>query len=288
MGNLPVVEQTLMEQTLPESSKVTPADLRKAAWRHNMTLQWSWNYERMQALGFMWSILPILQRVSRTKEELIANMQRHMTFYNTNPAVGSPLIFGAACALEEQGQSEMADSIKVALMGPLAGIGDTIQAILFRPIVATIAASLALNGSWLGPLMMFLFGLVWFWFKFPQFNWGYKQGLNLVHHVAGGALEKVTEGATIMGLVVVGGFIPSIMAKVTTPLKFAQTVTVDGKPTEKVVELQPILDQILPYMIPLLIVGFAYWLLKGRRQSPIKALLWLTILAFALSYAGIL
>ena len=96
---------------LPEYGKVTQADLRKAAWRHNVTLQWSWNYERMQALGYMWSILPILQRISRTKDELIANMQRHMGFYNTNPAVGSPIIFGATCALEEQNQGEVGDSL---------------------------------------------------------------------------------------------------------------------------------------------------------------------------------
>ncbi|MFS8640893.1 MAG: PTS system mannose/fructose/sorbose family transporter subunit IID, partial [Symbiobacteriaceae bacterium] len=93
---------------------------------------------------------------------------------------------------------------------------------------------------------------------------------------------------TIMGLIVVGGFVPSIMAKVTTPIKFVRQVTVDGQLTEKVVELQPALDSILPYMIPLLIVAFAYWLLKARRQSPIKVLLWLTVLAFACSYLGIL
>ncbi|BAD40926.1 PTS system mannose/fructose/sorbose family transporter subunit IID [Symbiobacterium thermophilum] len=280
--------QVDQSQVLPEYGPVTPADLRKAAWRHNLTLQWSWNYERMQALGFMWSILPILQRVSRTKEELIANMQRHLVFYNTNPAVGSPIIFGAACALEEKGQGEVADSLKVALMGPFAGIGDTIQAILLRPIVAVLAASLAMEGSWAGPLIMFIFGLCWFGLKFPQVTWGYKQGVSLVTTVAGGALEKVTEGATIMGLIVVGGFVPSIMAKVTTPIKFVRQVTVDGQLTEKVVELQPALDSILPYMIPLLIVGFAYWLLKARRQSPIKVLLWLTVLAFACSYLGIL
>ncbi|MEW8978705.1 MAG: PTS system mannose/fructose/sorbose family transporter subunit IID [Symbiobacterium sp.] len=281
-------EQVEKSEILPEYGPVTKADLRKAAWRHNLTLQWSWNYERMQALGYMWSILPILQRVSKTKEELIANMQRHMVFYNTNPAVGSPIIFGATCALEEKGQGEVGDSLKVALMGPFAGIGDTIQAILLRPMVAVLAASLAMEGSMAGPLIMFIFGLCWFALKFPQFYWGYNQGVNLVTTVAGGALDKITEGATIMGLIVVGGFVPSIMAKVTTPIKFVKQVTVEGEMAEKVIELQPALDAILPYMIPLLIVAFAYWLLKGRKQSPIKVLLWLTVLAFVCSYLGIL
>lgn len=278
----------MVEQTLPEYGPVTRDDLNRANWRHNLTLQWSWNYERMQALGYLWSILPILQRTSKTKEELIAAMQRHLVFYNTNPAVGSPIIFGASCALEEKRQGEVGDSLKVALMGPLAGIGDTIMAILLRPIVAVIAASLALSGSWVGPLIMFLFGAFWFAQKFPQFWWGHRQGIGLVGQVAGGALEKVTEGATVMGLMVVGGFIPSIMSRLTTTVKYSQSVTIQGKASEKVVELQPVLDQLLPYMIPLLVVGFSYWLLKSRKQSPMMVLLWLSILGFALSYAGIM
>lgn len=277
-----------VEKVLPEYGKVTKADLVKAAWRHNVTLQWSWNYERMQALGYLWSVMPILQRSCKTQEELVEAMQRHLVFYNTNPAVGSPIIFGASCAMEEQHQGETGDSLKVALMGPLAGIGDTIMAILLRPIVAVLAASFALNGSWAGFIIMVLFGAFWFYQKFPQFWWGYKQGVGLVSHVAGGTLEKVTEGATIMGLMVVGGFVPSIMARLTSTVKFARTVTVDGKETQKVVELQPVLDQLLPYMIPLLVVGFAYWLLKNRKQSPMMVLLWLTLLAFGLSYAKIM
>jgi PTS system mannose-specific IID component len=273
------------EQTLPEYGPVTKADLRKAAWRHNVTLQWSWNYERMQALGYMWSVLPILQRVSKTKEELIANMQRHMGFYNTNPAVGSPVIFGAQCALEEQNQGEVGDSLKIALMGPFAGIGDTVQAILLRPIICVIASSLALSGNWAGFILMVAFGAFWFWQKFPEFWWGYNQGLGLVNQVAGGTLDKVTEGATIMGLTVVGGFVPSILAKLTTTITYAQTVNIDGKDTQKIVQLQPALDAILPYMLPLAVVGLSYWLLKNRKQSPIMVLLYLTILAFVLSYA---
>jgi mannose/fructose/N-acetylgalactosamine-specific phosphotransferase system component IID len=277
------------ERALPEYGPVTKADLTRAMWRHNITLQFSWNYERMQALGYLWSMLPVIQRVSKTKEDLIANMQRHLVFYNTNPAVGSPVIFGASCAMEEKQQGEVGDSLKVALMGPLAGIGDTIQAILLRPIIAVLAASLALSGSVAGPIIFVIFGLFWFLFKVPQFWWGYRQGIGLVGEVtAGGRLDRITEAATIMGLGVVGGFIPSIMAKLTTTVAFARSVTVDGKATEKVVQLQPTLDQILPYLIPVLVVGFAYWLLKNRKQSPLKVLLYLTVLAFALSYAHIM
>src|SRR5450755_445599 len=120
--------------------------IRRAMWRHLITLQWSWNYERMQALGYVYSMLPVINAVYKDKAERIAAMKRHLVFYNTNPQVGSPPIFGATVALEAQRQGEAVDSIKVGLMGPLAGIGDTIQGILYRPIVAVFAASLALGG----------------------------------------------------------------------------------------------------------------------------------------------
>lgn len=271
-----------------EESRVTPADLRRAMWRHFITLQWSWNYERMQALGWLWSMLPILQKVYPERERLIEAMKRHISFYNTNPQIGSPPIFGAAVALEEKGAGEAADSVKVGLMGPLAGIGDTIQAILYRPIVAVFAATLALNGSAVGPFLMILSGLLFTALMFPLFWAGYRQGTGIVAEVAGGRLQRLTEGATILGLTVIGGFVPSIMSGVTTPLKLVQHATVQGKAVEKTVELQQILDQLLPYMLPVAITALAYWMLRGLKLSPVMVLLILTVLAFVASALGIL
>ncbi len=150
-----------------EKVKIDKKTLKKSLFRDMFTLQWSWNYERMQALGFLWAILPVLQKVYKG-DELKAAMQRHLTFYNTNP-VASPLILGATIALEEDRAGKAASSIKVGLMGPLAGIGDTIQAVLFRPIIAVIAASLAMSGSALGPLLIFLAGILWMSVKVPLF-----------------------------------------------------------------------------------------------------------------------
>jgi PTS system mannose-specific IID component len=272
-----------------QSENVTRQDLNRAMWRHIITLQWSWNYERMQALGWLWSMLPILQKTHKTPDALKEAMQRNINFYNTNPVVGSPAIFGAAVAMEQDSQGEVADSLKVGLMGPFAGIGDTVMAILVRPIVAVLAAAWAMNGSAGGAWLMFLVGVAFVATMPWQFWLGYKQGMNMVHEVAGGGrINQITEAATTMGLIVIGGFIPSILAGVTTPLKFARTLTVDGKATEKVVEIQGILDQILPYLIPVAIVGLAYWLLRSRKLSPVWVLLILTALAFAGSALHIL
>src|SRR5579883_1550222 len=248
--------------------------VRRAMWRHLITLQWSWNYERMQALGYVYSMLPVINAVYKDKEERIAAMKRHLVFYNTNPQVGSPPIFGATVALEAQRQAETVDSIK---------------AILFRPIVAVFAASLALAGSYFGPLIMFLSGILWTVLMIPLFYFGYRQGIGVAREVsAEGRLTRFTDMVTMMGMVVIGAFIPSIMASVTTPLKYSQTVSNLGQVHTETVALQSTLDSLLPYMIPIAFVALAYWLLRGLRLSAVWVLVILFVVAFVLGAVGIL
>lgn len=275
--------------TPPVGTELDPSVVNRAMWRHMITLQWSWNYERMQALGYLYSMMPVINAVYKTKEERIAAMKRHLVFYNTNPQVGSPPIFGATVALEAQRETEVVDSLKVGLMGPLAGIGDTIQAILYRPIVAVFAASLAMAGNYFGPVMIFLSGILWTLLMIPLFRLGYRQGIGVANEVSSsGRLTRFTEMVTIMGMIVIGGFIPSIMAAVKTPLKFAQTVVVEGKTSTNTVELQSVLDQILPYLLPILFVALAYWLMRGLKLSAVWVLVILFVLGFALSLIGFL
>jgi len=262
-------------------------EARKAMWRYVWTFQWSWNYERMQALGFAWSIFPILEKVAKTKDDLIAAVQRHLNFFNTHPPVGGAIIGAAAAMEEEDADGDAIDSLKVGLMGPFAGIGDTAQAILTRPIVAVFAASLAMEGSMAAFWIMILFGLFWGIFaKIALFKLGYNQGINIVSQVSGGGLvDRITELATIAGVTIIGGFIPSILG-VSTAWEFTQTVEINGELTENVVKVQEVLDQILPYMIPVALVGFAYWLLKGRKWKPLQVLLALVVVAFVGSAIG--
>ncbi len=294
-------EKVQPEETTPEQADLAAQNghgeivaldrsvVRRAMWRHLITLQWSWNYERMQALGYLYSMLPVIDAVYPDKVDRIAAMKRHLVFYNTNPQVGSPPIFGATVALEAERQGEAVDSIKVGLMGPLAGIGDTIQAILYRPIVAVFAASLALAGSYFGPLLIFLSGILWTVLMIPLFFFGYRQGIGVAREVtAEGRLTRFTEMLTMMGMIVIGGFIPSIMSAVTTPLQYAQTVNLQGQVHTETVAVQSTLDQILPFLIPVLFVAFAYWLLRGLKLSAVWVLVILFVVAFGLSLLGIL
>jgi len=269
-------------------SNVTRGDLVNAMWRHNLTLQLSWNYERMQALGFCWSIMPILRKVYPNKDDYFVAIKRHLNFYNTTPMIGSPTIFGAACALEEQKQPQAVDDIKVALMGPFAAIGDTIVAILMKPIFAVFAAGMALNGNWFGAILMLILGFIWFYVMFPGFWLGYNQGKNLVQTVGSKFLTTFSNLASMAALIVVGGFIPSILGSVKTPIQFTRSLVVEGQTVQQVVNIQSILDSILPYMIPLALVFLVYWLLKTRRWTILKVLLLLVVIAIVLGALKIL
>lgn len=269
--------------------ELDPKVVNQAMWRHLITLQWSWNYERMQALGYAYSMLPIINAVYKTPEERIAAMKRHLVFYNTNPQVGSPEIFGATVALEAQREAEVVDSLKVGLMGPLAGIGDTLQGILYRPFIAVIAASLAFAGNLLGPLLIFLSGIGWTLLMIPLFRFGYRRGMGLASEVTqGGLVTRVTDIATVLGMVVIGGFIPSILGKVVTPLTYTSTQTLSGKTNTVVDAVQTTLNAILPYMIPVALVTLAYILLRRFKLSPVWVLIVLAVLGFVLGALGIL
>lgn len=293
------IKPVQIEQAVPVSEEViaqdghittlSPVVVRQAMWRHLITLQWSWNYERMQALGYLYSMLPVINAVYKDKAERIAAMKRHLVFYNTNPQVGSPPIFGATVALEAQKETEAVDSLKVGLMGPFAGIGDTIQAILYRPIIAVFAASLALAGNYLGPALIFLSGILWTALMIPLFYFGYRQGIGVAKEVsAGGRLTRLTEMVTMMGMIVIGGFIPSIMAAVKTPLTYVQNVVVQGKVVTESVAVQSTLDKIVPYMLPVVFVALAYWLLRGLKLSAVWVLVILAVVAFVCGAFGIL
>jgi len=277
-----------------KEKKVTKKDILKVCWRYILTFQWSWNYERMQALGFAWSILPVLEKISDTKEELIANVKRHLQFFNVFPPAGGAII-GAAAAMEAEKETpgEAVDSLKVGLMGPFSGIGDTLYAVLTRPILGVLAASLAMAGNIFGFWIMVLFGIAWgIVIKYYLFWLGYRQGNNVIDQAADeegeGLLDKITAAATVFGITVIGGFIPDILSGLTTPLTFEREIEVEGEMVSEVVEIQNVLDDILPYMIPIALVAICYYLIQKRDWSAVSVLILLFILGFAGSYLGLL
>ncbi|MGA8248850.1 MAG: PTS system mannose/fructose/sorbose family transporter subunit IID [Nocardioides sp.] len=260
---------------------LTKHDLNRSFWRMFFSFQISWNYERMQALGFCWAMQPALRKIYPDDDEYAEGLQRHLSFFNTSPIIGAPLIVGSAIAMEEAHAQSSAEGVKVGLMGPMAGVGDSLTFALYNSIIFTIAANWAIQGKMLGfwfacVMVLVPYLLVRRW----QFFFAYRQGKNLAQQMASGALERLSEAATILGLVVLGGFIPSIV-KLWTTLTYHQTVTVQGKSVQQKVPVQTQLDQVVPYLMPVVLTGLIYWLMKKFNLHP----LWAIVIVFALGLA---
>ena len=270
------------------NAKLSEQALKKAAKRHNWALQWCWNYERMQASGFAYAMVPIMQELYDNNDEVCENLERHMQFYNCHPG-GSSVIMGAATALEEGYETDMSDSIKVALMGPLAGIGDTIQAVLVKPIAYIIAAALAAEGSFLSLPVIILPLFALFLARWPLFKWGYKRSVAILEDIEGNTdFNTLRKAAQILGLTVVGGFVPSMIG-LALKYTYSRSLTdpTTGETVVKTVALQDTLDGILPKLLPIILVAFCYWLLK-KKINPVRVILIVAVIAFVLGALGIL
>lgn len=267
--------------------KLTRSDLMKSFWRYLFLNQMGWNYERMQSVGYCAAILPILRKTRPDPEDFKEAFITNLNFFNTNPVVGYPLILGAHIALEEAGASlETTEGLKVGLMGPLAGVGDTLVWALYNSIIMSIGAVMALEGSALGPILVILLVLIpYFAVRYWQFFWAYNQGANLISQLGGGMIARLTELATIVGLIVIGGFAPSIVRLVIS-YEWVREVEVRGEMTTQVLNFQDQLDAILPYMLPLLVTWLAYALLK-RGWNPVTVIAVLTVIGFLGGAIGI-
>ena len=273
-------------ETAPATSEkmLTTRDLRRMYWRSTFLLG-SFNFERMQAMGFCYTLMPAIRKVYRgDKAAEAAALKRHLEFYNTQPWVSS-VVFGVTAAMEEQKakgediSEETITSVKVGLMGPLAGVGDPIFWGTARPVLAALGASLALNGSIVGPLLFFVGINIlrvltrWYGLKF-----GYERGTEMVTEVGGGQLKTITQMAAIMGLFVMG----ALVSKWTT-IKFPAVVSTvkndDGIVTDTTV--QSILDQLLPGLAALGLTFLCMWLLNKKINA-----LWIIMGMFAVGIAG--
>ncbi len=242
-------------------------DLNRMVWR-SLLLQASFNYERMQACGWLYGLLPGLKKIHKNKEDLSQSMKEHMEFFNTHPFLVT-FIMGIVLAMEENKEDrDTIRAIKVATMGPLGGIGDALFWLTALPICVGIGASLAMEGSIAGPIVfLVLFNALHFFLRFFLMNYGYNTGVKAIASLKE-QTKKISHAASIVGLTVVGGLIASMVNLQTT------LVITAGKAS---VNLQAdVLDKVMPNMLALGYTLLMYKLLK-KGYSPIK-LIGLTVL----------
>lgn len=292
---------------------------RISIWLRSTFLQGSWNYERMQNLGWAYAMIPAIKKLYTKKEDQAAALERHLEFFNTHPYVASPIL-GVTLALEEEraNGAEIDDTaiqgVKIGMMGPLAGIGDPVFWFTVRPILGALGASLAMTGNIVGPLLFFIgWNAIRMAFLWYTQEFGYKAGSEITKDMSGGILQDITKGASILGMFILAVLVQrwvSITFSVNLPAKQlsegAYIVFPEGtvtgtelkgilgqalsgfslEPTQAQT-LQGQLDSLIPGLMGLLLTFLCMYLLK-KKVTPITMIIGLFIVGILARFFGIM
>ncbi|MBP8598567.1 MAG: PTS mannose transporter subunit IID [Selenomonas sp.] len=264
--------------------KLSKGDLVSIFIRSNFLLG-SFNFERMQAIGFCVSLIPALKKLYKDDpEEYKRSLKRHLEFFNTQPFLATP-IMGIIAAMEEKKANgadigeDTLSGVKVGLIGPLAGVGDPIFWGTLRPVLAALGAGIALTGSIVGPLIFFIaFNVIRLLTNWYGVMYGYDKGTELVEEVGGNRMRYLTEGSSVLGLLVMGALVAK-WTSVNMPMVLSAYTNSKGE--QVVTTVQSLLDSLMPGIVPLLMTFACMWLLR-KGVNPLAIILGL----FALGIIG--
>lgn len=303
---------------MTEKIQLSKSDRQKVWWRSTF-LQGSWNYERMQNLGWAYALIPAIKKLYTSKEDRAAALERHLEFFNTHPYVAAPII-GVTLALEEEKangaeiDNTAIQGVKIGMMGPLAGIGDPVFWFTVRPILGALGASLAMAGNVVGPILFFvLWNLIRMAFLWYTQELGYKAGSEITKDMSGGILQDITKGASILGMFIIAVLVErwvNIAFTVSLPSKtlskgayiefpkgnvtgqqlhdiLGQVNSGLGLDKMQAQTLQGQLDALIPGLMGLLLTFLCMWLLK-KKVSPIIIIIGLFIVGIVARFFGIM
>ena len=247
-----------------------------AVWkRYLLAAEMTFNYENYQGLNYAYCIYPALKEIyGDDSEKLREAMESHLSFFNTNVVLGGNLTLGIDCAMEENG-ADLRDvaNLKTSLMGPLAGVGDTLFFVIPKVIFGGIAGYMALEGNPVGAfLYVGVFAILRFVLGRFFFFKGYEKGSSLITSV-GGTMQNILNSLSILGMTVVGALIPETVSA-SCPLVI--------KTGELSFEVQSYINDIMPNLLPAVIVALAYFLLGKKNMSSTK----LIYIMFAIGIVG--
>lgn len=264
--------------------KVNKKDLQKLFWR-SIPMEHSWNYERMDNVGFAWALMPILKKLYPNKEDYKKALQRHLTLYNVTPYIDT-FPMAIAAAMEETNSkdpnfnTDSIQDVKTALMGPLSGIGDAFFWGTLRILATGIGTALALKGSILGPILFFLvFNVPVMLARYYGTFLGYGLGTNVIGSIQNsGIMDTVTKYASLVGMMVVGA-----MTMDMTTIKLTTKIGL-GKSSQT---LQSLLNGIFPGIVTLALFGLMYWMLK-KKWNPLLIMLLILVVSIVAAYFKVL
>ena len=270
-------------ETTDDKAKLTEKELKRIYVR-SCQLDISWNYERQQHMGYSYALTPVIRKLypgEKNKEKRVAALKRGLEFMAITPQL-STLLMGINAAMEEENSNNpqfdgnSINAVKTSLMGPLAGIGDSLIPGTLRVIASGIAISFAANGSILGPLLFLLiFNIPAFIIRYFCLKWGYGFGSTFIEKIAeSGIMNKISYYAGIIGLMVIGGMVCQQVA-LDLPIMvgsgdFAEPLT-------------NYLDQIMPCLIQLGLFGGMYWIL-GKKVKTTTILMVLIVVCCAICF----
>lgn len=266
--------------------KLTKNDLWKVFW-NQLAIRGANNYERQQNAGFTQSMIPVIEKLYDNPEDKLEAYNRHMEYFLTQNMV-SAIPIGISAAMEEANannndfDSSAIGAVKAALMGPLAGLGDSLLNGTARPILASIAISFVAAGlGWIGPIFFVVgMSIVSLGTRYLGVFKGYDQGTKLVESiVSSGLIDSITDIASIAAYTVVGGFVPALVT-ITTPITIGTG--------ESVLVLQDTLDGLMPGVLGLAYTGLMYFLIDKKKMNSVLLIFITMIVGILGVYLGIL
>ena len=270
-----------------DDNALTAKDLRRVYNRWYFSTELSNSYDRLQGLAFCNALVPALKKCYAGDEEGYRKaLMRHMEFYNSEGTVGC-VIHGISLSMEEENArdhnvpSSVITGIKTGLMGPMAGIGDTLVWGTIKPIILGLACTFALQANSLGAAIPFLFPLIGYFLGWFFLRFGHRLGKDAVMRLMKtGAMNTVIVAASTMGLFMMGA-LSSSYVKVSTPLQFTME---NANP----IVIQDILDQILVGFLPLCAIFGVYWYFTHKGANYTKVIIWILVISMICGFFGIL
>lgn len=270
---------------MAETKKLAKSDIRKSFFLWLFFSHACYNYERLQGSAFAQCMGPILKKLYTKKEDIVAGLKRHLTFFNTEPNVGA-IVHGITIAMEEEKANgapitdDGINSVKTGLMGPMAGIGDTITQGIITPLLLAIGIGLAKEGNLVGPILYtVLISVCIIGIAYVMWMQGYSLGKKAVEKLLeSGLINKLISAAGIVGCMVLGALTAQFVT-LSTPL-----VATIG---ETAVKIQAdVLDKILPGILPLLLTLLTLRMVRKGMKSIVVMLI-LVVIGIAGGLIGI-
>jgi mannose PTS system EIID component len=257
---------------------LTKEDLRRVNLRYMFGGQLGWNYERMMNVAYVHAILPAMIKMYGDDSDVLRDMlQMEMQFYNTSPFL-SAIITGMDLSLQNESgtkSKEAVAAIKTGLMGPFAAVGDSLFGAVIPTILGSLAAYMGMKGNPIGVIIWLLCAVIILGLRYFELPIAYREGKKLVSNV-GNLLNNLTDAATLLGVFVIGGLIPTVV-NVIVPFK----LTIGKKSLAIQADM---LDQVLPALVPIALVALAYWLL-GRKKMNSTRVIWVFLIGSIVLYS---